>query len=332
MSTLVQRREFITLLGGAAAAAASPFTARAQNIMPVVGILRPVSVDDAPRVIGPVREGLKQAGYVEGHNVVLDSRFAENQYNALPVLAADLVRRKVAAILTPGSMPSALAAKAATSTIPIVFASGSDPVALGLVESFNRPGENVTGVNYFSTELAAKRLGLLHELLPSTAFIAVLTNPNNVASEGALREVQASASQLGRKIEVFPARNNREIDAAFASLVERKATALLVVNDAVLTSRRVQIVTLAARHTLPAIYTSREYAEAGGLMTYGTNILDAFRQTGVYAGRILKGEKPAEMPISRSTKFEFIINLQTARTFGIEIPASFLARADEVIE
>jgi putative ABC transport system substrate-binding protein len=327
----MDRRTFIMLLG-AAVPPPVVITARAQTVVPVVGVLRPGSPDDAARVLNPFRDGLKEMGFIEGQNVLIDARWAQGNYDQLRALADELVRRPVAVIAVTASMPSALAAKAATSSIPIVFSSGTDPVAVGLVESFNRPGGNVTGINYLSSDLAPKRLGLLHELVPGVGLIAVLLNKNNPNAPSATAEVQEGARQLGRTIEFFHAGSPREIDTAFASLLKRKAAALLLVNDALLTGRRVQIATLAARHGLPAIYTSRDYADAGGLMSYGANIQDAQRQVGAYVGRILKGEKPADLPIARSTKFEFVINLQTARTLNIDVPTTLLARADEVIE
>ena len=266
--------------------------ARAQQpAMPVIGVVRAGSPQDAARFLEPFSQGLKETGLVPGQNVVFDQHWAQGQYEQLQTLADNLVRRHVAVIAALGSMPAALAAKSATTTIPIVFSSGTDPVASGLVASLNRPGGNVTGVNYFSSDLAPKRLGLIHELLPAATRIAVLVNPNNVNAETATKEVQAAATSIGLNTEIFQARDKEEIDKAFAALVHSRAQALVVVNDSVLTGRRVQLVTLAARHVIPAIYTSREYAEVGGLMTYGANLADAQRQAGIYAGRILKGEK-----------------------------------------
>jgi putative ABC transport system substrate-binding protein len=326
----MRRREFTTLLGGALA---WPTTAPAQQQqMPSVGILRPTSADDDLRIIGQLRQGLATAGFVEGQNVTFEIRWAEGQYERFPALAADLIRRRVAIIVAPGSTPAILAAKAATSTIPIVFIVGTDPVASGVLSSLNRPDGNITGVWYLSTGLAEKRLGLLRELLPTFSIVAVLLNPTNVSSDGAAKELSLAASRIGLKVEFLYASTIAEIDVAFATLVDRPDAALLVVNDAFVTSRRVQIVTLASRVGLAAIYTSREYAEIGGLMSYGTNLADAHRLGGVYAARILKGEKPADLPVIQPTKFEFVINLSTAKALRIEVPPMLIARADEVIE
>jgi putative ABC transport system substrate-binding protein len=279
------------------------------------------------------REGLGETGYVEGHNVSIEYRWAEGQYGRLRELAADLIRRDVSVIVTPLSGPAALAAKATTSTIPIVFSVGEDPVRLGLVASLSRPGGNATGINFFSTEVTAKRLALLRELLPKAARIGVLVNPTNVeTTERAVKDVNAAADALGLQIQVLNASDGDEIDAAFTTLVTDRADALLVGPDAFFVSRRVQIVILAARHMLPAIYTIPDYAEAGGLISYGTDVTDALRQQGVYVGRILKGAKPTDLPVIQSTKFELVINLRTAKAFGLEVPATLLSRADEVIE
>jgi putative ABC transport system substrate-binding protein len=279
------------------------------------------------------RQGLSETGYVEGQNVSIEYRWAEGQYNRLPELAGDLVRRRVSVIVTPASPPAALAAKAATMAIPIVFSVGEDPVGFGLVASLARPGGNATGINFFGAELTAKKLGLLRELLPKAARIGVLVNSSNVVTaESAVRDVKAAATAIGLQIQVLNASNGDEIDAAFATLVSERADALLVAPDAFLNSRRVQIAILAARHSVPAMYTVRDYAEAGGLISYGANVTDSVRQQGVYAGRILKGTKPADLPVVQSTKFELVINLRTAKAFGIEIPPTLLARADEVIE
>jgi putative ABC transport system substrate-binding protein len=270
--------------------------------------------------------------YVEGQNVAIEYRWAE-QNDRLPALAAELVRQRVAVIATPGGTAATLAAKAATATIPIVFSIGTDPVKIGLVASLNRPGGNATGISDLGLELGAKRLGLLHELLPGAARFGVLVNPDNpFMTESIVAELQTAASAVGRQIEVVTARTNGDIDMAFATLVKKRADALLVSPDPLFVTRRVQLITLAVRHTLPALYHRREFAEAGGLMSYGSDLPDQFRQTGVYAGRILKGEKPAEMPVQLPTKFEFLINLQTARVIGLDISPMLLARADEVIE
>jgi putative tryptophan/tyrosine transport system substrate-binding protein len=329
MSANVRRREFITLLGGAAVA--WPLAARAQQPgMPVVGYVGGGSLD--PRRAAAFRKGLNEAGYVEGQNVTVEYHLLEGQYDRLPSLMADLVRRRVAVICTPGSHPAALAAKAATSTIPIVFGVGEDPVKLGLVASLARPGGNATGINFFSQEVTAKRLGLLHELVPKAIRIAVLVNPANPSTEGTLRDIPEPARSFGLQIQVFNAGTSREIEAAFATLLRDRADALFVAPDGFFNSRRVQLAIMAARHVIPATYSSREYVEAGGLMNYGTDVADAYRQAGVISGQILKGAKPADLPVMQSTKFELVINLQTARTLGIEVPNSLQLLADEVIE
>jgi ABC-type uncharacterized transport system substrate-binding protein len=326
----MRRRGFITLLGGAAA---WPLAARAQQpAVPVVGFLYPGAPELSTGIVAAFRKGLGEAGFVEGRNVAVEFRFAYNDNARLPELTAELVRRRVAVIATPGSTPSALAAKAATTTIPIVFSIGPDPVELGLVASLNRPGGNITGITSMNAELGAKRLGLLHELLPSAERFAVLVNPSNRAAEPLTRDVQAAGSALGRQIEILNASTARGIDTAFASLVQGRADALVVSPDPFLDSRRVQLVTLATHHRLPTIYSFRENVEIGGLMSYGSNAADRDRQCGIYTGRILKGEKPADLPVIRAAKFEFIFNLQTARVLGLDVPPSLLARADEVIE
>ena len=329
----MQRREFITLLGGAAVT--WPLAARAQQTaMPVIGFLDPRSLHytlaDQQRAF---RQGLKDAGYVEGENVVIEYRWAEGQIDRLPALAAELVRRRVAVITTGGGPAAALAAKAATTTIPIVFVVGEDPVKLGLVASLARPGGNLTGINLVIGELTAKRLGLLRELVPGAARVAVLVNPANTANaETTLRDVEPGARAMGLQIQILKASTSWEIEAAFATFVGERPDALFVGNDAFLISRRVQLVHLATRHAIPATYTARDFAEVGGLMSYGSNITDAYRQIGVYAGRILKGAKPAELPVVQSTKFELVINLPTARMLGLTVPDKLLAAADEVIE
>ena len=326
----MRRRDFITLLGGAAA---WPLAARAQQaVMPVVGFVYPGVPELSTGIVAAFRKGLNEAGFIEGRNVTVEFRFAYNDNARLPELAADLAQRRVAVIATPGSTPSALAAKAATTTIPIVFGIGPDPVEIGLVASLNRPGGNITGVSSMNAELGAKRLGLLHELLPTAVRFAVLVNPNNRNAEALTRDAQATASALSRQVEVLPANNTREIDAAFVSLLQKRADALLVSPDPLFDSRRVQLVTLATHHRLPTIYSFRENVEIGGLMSYGSSAAERDRQVGIYTGRILKGEKAAELPVIRAAKFEFVINLQTAKVLGLNVPQALLATADEVIE
>jgi putative tryptophan/tyrosine transport system substrate-binding protein len=328
---MIGRREFITLLGGAAA---WPLAARAQQpAMPVVGFLNPTSPDtNADRLRG-FRQGLKDTGYVEGENVAIEYRWADNQLDRLPELAAELVRRRVAVIATTGGAPPALAAKAATTTIPVVFVVGEDPVKLGLVASLARPGGNATGINFFNVELTAKQLELLRELVPGATRVAVLVNPTNAANaETTLRDVGQSARAMGLQILVLNASTSREIEAAFATIVRERPDALFVGPDTFFLSRRVQLVHLATRHAVPASYGVRDYAQAGGLMSYGTSLTDAYHQVGVYTGRLLKGAKPADLPVVQPTKFELVINLQAARMLGLTVPDTVLARADEVIE
>jgi putative tryptophan/tyrosine transport system substrate-binding protein len=328
----MRRRDFITLLGGAAAS--WPLAARAQQAaMPVIGFLNITSPDGYAERLRGFRQGLKDTGHVEGENVAIEYRWAEDQPDRLPSLATELVRRQVAVIATLGTTNSALAAKAATTTIPIVFAVGEDPVRLGLVVSLARPAGNLTGINFFNSELTAKRLELLHELVPTATRVAVLINPTEAANaETAVRDVQSAAHAIGLQIQVHNASTSREIEAVFATFGHARPDALFVVGDALFNSRRVQLVHLATRYGIPATFGSRVYPEVGGLMSYGTNIMDAFRQAGVYTGRILKGAKPAELPVVQSTKFELIINHPTARMLGITVPDKLLARADEVIE
>ena len=327
----MKRRAFIMLLGGAAAA--WPLAAQAQQTaMPVIGFLHPSSPEAAANSLTAFRRGLQESGYVEGNNVAIEYRWAENRIDRLPEMAADLVRHQVAVIVTPGSTAAPLAAKAATKTIPIVFSVGTDPVKLDLVDSLNRPGGNATGVSYFTQELGPKRLGLLRELIPGDADVIVLGNPRNAATDLAVRDMQIAVSTIGQQITVLNASDSREIDTAFTTMVQKRAPALLIIADALFTSRRVQLVTLATRHAIPAIYTSREFAEVGGLMSYGANLRDISRQVGAYTGRILKGAKPVDLPVVQPTKFEFVINLQTARALRLEVPPTLLARADEVIE
>jgi ABC-type uncharacterized transport system substrate-binding protein len=328
---MIKRREFITVFGGAAAV--WPLTAHAQQTaMPVIGYLSIGSPEsDASRLTG-LRHGLNDTGYVEGRNLAVEYRWAGNQYDRLPALAAHLVQIRVAVIVTPG-LPSTLAAKAATTTIPVVFGVGVDPVQIGLVASLNRPGGNLTGFNQFNGELGAKGLALLHELVRSTPAIGFLVNPNNQAiAELTTRDVLAAAPAIGLQIQMLKASKDREIDAAFENLVQARTGALLVSNDVFLNSRIEQIIALAARHAIPVMYPSREFAEAGGLISYGTSLTDEYRQVGVYTGRILKGAKPADMPVVQATKFELVINLKTAKRLGPEIPAKLLALADEAIE
>jgi len=331
----MKRREFILALGGAVAAPSLlwPRAARAQPpSIPIVGYVHSDSPQTAAGLLAAFREGLSETGYVEGQNVAIEYRWAENDLSRIPELVADLVRRRVAVIATPGSSAAALAAKAATTTIPIVFSLGLDPVQLGLVESLSRPGGNITGVNSMSNELVAKRLGLLHELLPTSTHLGVLVNPQNPTTESLKKDVEAAATAIGPQIEFFTASTGAEIDTAFASLVQRRADALVVHPDNLFINRRVQLITLAARHAVPVIYPLRPDAEAGGLMSYGTKLADAHRQAGVYTGRILKGAKPTDLPVVQPTKFEFVINMQTAKTIGLTVPTTLLARADEVIE
>jgi putative ABC transport system substrate-binding protein len=327
----MKRREFITLLGGTAVA--WPLAARAQQpSMPVIGFLHPTSLDAYADRLRPFREGLKDAGFIEGENVAIEYRWAENQMDRLPALAAELARRQVAVIAAPGP-PAALAAKAATTTTPIVFLMNEDPVRLGLVASLARPGSNLTGINIFSAELAAKRLDLLRELVPGGARVGVLVNPvNATTTESTLRDVEPAARAIGLQIQVLNASTSREIDAAFATFVRERPDAVFVGADSFFVSRRVQLTNLAVRHAVPAIYSARDFAEVGGLMSYGASLTDASRQMGVYTGRILKGAKPADLPVVQSSKFELVINHQTARMLGLTIPPMLLARADEVIE
>jgi putative ABC transport system substrate-binding protein len=329
----MRRREFIALMGGSAAALSLfwPLAARAQQpAMPVIGYLQPGSPNASQ--VAAFRKGLSETGFVEGKNVAIEFRWAHNDNSRLPELAADLVRRRVAVIVTPNGFGPAFAAKAATATIPIVFGNGVDPVQTGLVASLNRPGGNLTGINGMGAELGPKLLGLLHELVPGAARFAVLVNPTSPAADTMIADLQGAAATIGRQIEVLTAVTNRDIDAAFASLVQKRVDALVVVPGLQIANINAQLVTLAARHAVPAIYPNRGFTEDGGLMSYGTNLLDQVRQVGLYTGRVLKGEKPADLPIMRATRFEFIINLKTARALGLEIPPGLLAIADEVIE
>jgi ABC-type uncharacterized transport system substrate-binding protein len=328
----VRRREFITLMGGAAAS--WPLAVRAQQAaMPVIGFVNPQSPDGHAGRLRGFRQGLKDAGFIEGENLAIEYRWAEGQFDRLPALAAELVRRQVSVIAATGGPASPMAAKAATTTIPIVFISAEDPVRLGLVASLARPGGNLTGINFLNNELAAKRMELLRELVPGAARVAVLVNPANATTaETTLRDAQAAARAMGLQVQVLNAGTSREINAAFASLGRERPDALFVGGDGFFNSRHVQIVNLASRHAVPATYADRLMAEAGGLMSYGSDIMDAWRQLGVYVGRILKGAKPADMPVVQSSKFELVINAETARMLGLTVPATLLASADEVIE
>ena len=326
----MKRREFITLLGGAATA--WPVIARAQQpAMPVIGFLNGGSPEPFADYVAAFRQGLGETGYAEGRNVAIEFRWAEGQNDRLPAQAADLVRRQVDVIVATGGAP-AIAAKTAATKIPIVFSSGGDPVALGLVASLNRPGGNATGVNMFTSELGPKRLGLLRELVPTAALTAVLINPKGPSSEEQLKDVHEAARAVDQQIHILHASSEPELDTAFATLPSLRAGALLVGSDPYFNSRRDQIIALAARYVIPAIYEWREFAMAGGLMSYGASLTDAWRQVGAYAGRILKGAKAADLPVVQSSKFELVINAQAARVLGLEIPSSLLARADEVIE
>jgi putative ABC transport system substrate-binding protein len=328
---MMRRREFITLLGGAAAA--WPLAARAQQApMPVIGFLSRGTPDSAVGELAAFHQGLREAGYVEGQNVTIDYRWSGEQHDLLVALAADLVRRRVAVIATPSGTADAQAAKAATTSIPVVFASGGDPIKLGLVTSLSHPGGNVTGVSFFSNVLAAKRLTLLRDLMPNSATIAVLMNPTNANADIDLEELQAAARTLGLQLQLLRATSEREIDAAFAAMAQNPPGALFVAADAYLTSRRDQIVAHVARLRIPAIYPRREYVGAGGLISYAAHALEAIRLAGNHVGRILKGEKPGDLPVQQPTTIELAINLRTARVLGLDMPPALLAIADEVIE
>ena len=331
----MKRREFITLLGAAATPSMLwPLAARPQQpAMPLIGLLFRGSCEQMEELMAAFRKGLSETGYVEGRNVTFELRQARNEQDRLPELAADLVRRQVSVIASPGSDVAALAAKAATTSIPIVFSTARDPVQIGLVASLNRPGGNVTGVSYMNAEIGVKRLGLLHELLPAAKRFAALLNRDDPVAGMSLLDLEAAAAALGlRQLLVLSASSEREIDAVFASLAQQQVSALLVSADALFVSRREKLVASAARHSIPAIYDLREFAAAGGLMSYGSSLTDAYRQVGDYTGRILRGEKPADLPVQKAVKVEFVINLETAEALGLTIPPTLLARADEVIE
>jgi putative ABC transport system substrate-binding protein len=331
VSAQLKRREFITLLGGASVA--WPLAARAQQpSSPVIGLLHPGSPEANAKYVASFRKGLAEADFVEGRNIAIEYRWGHSDSDRLPELASDLISRRVAVIVTPGGVAAALAAKTATTSIPIVFVIGADPVQAGLVASLNRPGGNVTGISSMNTGLAAKQLGLLHQLLGRHARFAVLVNPTNPQTQSTLSEVEAAASAMDQQFEAVTATTYRDISPAFDHAVRKRADALLIIADPLFASRPVQLATLAARHALPTIYALREFAEAGGLMSYGSNFTELYRQAGAYTSRVLKGEKPADLPILQATKFELVINLQTAEALRLEVPATLMALADEVIE
>jgi putative ABC transport system substrate-binding protein len=329
----VRRRELITLLGGAAAAVCWPRPAPAQPVgIPLIGFLHSASPGPFRRLSAAFREGLKERGFVEGQTVAIEQRWAEGQYDRLPALAAELVARGVLVLATMGGEGPALAAKAATTTTPVLFVSGGDPVKLGLVASINRPGGNVTGINQFTTLLEKKRLGLLHDLVPGADPIAALVNPTRWVGSSQRAEIREAAAQLGVRVEIFEAVREVDFAPAFAAIAAQRIGALLCAADPFFFSRREALVELAARYRLPTVFEFRDFVDAGGLMSYGTNLADSYRQCGVYAGRLLKGEKPSDLPVMQSTKFEMVINLKTAKTLGIEVPANLATLADEVIE
>jgi putative ABC transport system substrate-binding protein len=330
MAIGIGRRQFISSLGGAAAA--WPLVAHGQQSRPVIGVLSSQSSDAVARPLVALQRSLSELGYDDGKTIVIEYRWAEGQYERLPMLAADLVHREVAVIVTLGGDPSALAAKAATSTIPIVFIVGSDPAKFGLVSSLNRPGGNATGVNLFLAEIESKRIGLLHELVPAATTVALLVNPKTANAEAQIADVQAATRSLGLALNILKASNDAEIDAAFGRPMQAGIATLMVEADPFFVARRDMIISLAAQHHMPAIYPLREFSDSGGLMSYGTNLIDGYRQVGNYVGRILKGEKPGELPVVQLEKFEMVINLQAAKKLDMPIPPNLLARADEVIE
>src|SRR5262245_46429587 len=327
---LMRRREFIAFIGGALAAVAD--RAHAQQAMPVIGFMSGRSPEDSEHLVAAFREGLRESGFVEGQNMAIEFRWARGQYDRLPALASELLNRKVTLLAAVGGEPSAQAAKKATTTVPIVFGVGGDPVATGLVESFGRPGANLTGSTLVTTEMEPKRLGLLHELLPDVGVIGALLNPDFPQATRQEHELESAARTLGKRLYVSRASNDAELSRAFTSFLEQRVGALLIAADAYFDTRRDQMVAFAAQNRLPAMYQFREYAVAGGLMSYGPSITDMYRQDGIYAGRILKGAKPADLPVVQPTKFEFVINLKAAKALGLDIPPMLFARADEVIE
>jgi putative ABC transport system substrate-binding protein len=326
----MKRREFITLLGGAVIAV-RPFAASAQQTLPMVGFVNSGSAQTQALVAAAYRKGLEEVGFAEGKNVLIESRWADGQYDRLPELIADLIKRKVTVIMA-GGPPAAQAAKTATSSIPVVFTSGDDPVQIGVVTSINHPGGNVTGVHVLFTELESKKLSLLREVVPKADVVAALVNQSRPIANSQTAELEAAAKKFGQRIQIFHAASEQEIEPAFASMAQAKVDALLVAADAFFNARREQIVLLASRHAIPAIYEQRSFAAAGGLMSYGTNLADGYRQAGVYTGRILKGEKPGDMPVVQASKFELVINLKTAKALGLEVPLHLQQIADEVIE
>ena len=328
----MRRREFILALGGAAAYPFAVVLAQ-QPAMPVIGLLSIRSADTDARLLVPFRQGLSEGGFTEGGNVAIEYRYAQGQPDRLPALAADLIRRQVSLIVTTGGAQAALAAKAVTTTIPIVFTVGADPVGAGIVKSLNRPGGNLTGVTTSYDEAAPKRLGLLREILPKAAIIGVLVNPNDpITANTETNDMRRAGRSIGQQIEILQAGTERDIETAFARLIDMRADALVVAPDALFATQAHQLVALAARHAIPTLYWRRELVEAGGLMSYGSSLAEALRVVGIYAGRVLKGEKPGDLPVQQPTKFELVVNVKAAKGIGLAVPESFLARADEVIE